>query len=456
MAHIYISDRRTFTRTMTARIAERIEARFGAQSVISGAAEAAHGEPSAASIEESLRLCSAVLVIIGGDWLDSRSADGARRLDDPTDPVRLEIETALRLHLALIPVLLDGTPLPAAGDLPESLQPLARATSLPVRSGYEFNRDIEQVLAAVERAFAADAARRAFEQRAATVAQAAAGSPTGAAAPTLSAVPSARRVRRGLAFLPRPLMVAIAAVVVLAVCAVLVFTGALHGGTGPLPGQPGSGISPAQATQTQFAWATQTVLASPRLPYFAAAPGPRCDPGFYPWQSRVGAVSFHGTITCAPDHTHVTGTLGCPTCGEGGFSYTVGSAITLPNPFTVSVQISHLGTDSNAFLELSLDELNNNGVEVLELDSPNAAYAYASLFDKGKVPAGSTTASASDTHTLSMTVHNSTVTFAIDGQQFGSRTEPQPLHVLVIVMTMQTKDSHGGGQVDFSNLSIHA
>jgi hypothetical protein len=36
----------------------------------------------------------------------------------------------------------------------------------------------------------------------------------------------------------------------------------------------------------------------------------------------------------------------------------------------------------------------------------------------------------------------------------GTRTEPQSLRVTIFDLVMQTKDSKGGGQVDFSNFSV--
>ena len=48
-------------------------------------------------IAQTLETCSVVLVVIGPAWLDVRSENGSRRLDDPRDDVRLEIATALRV-----------------------------------------------------------------------------------------------------------------------------------------------------------------------------------------------------------------------------------------------------------------------------------------------------------------------------------------------------------------------
>ena len=51
-------------------------------------------------ILESLGQCAVALVLIGREWLGAHTADGARRLDDSADVVR--IETAL--GLTVLPV----------------------------------------------------------------------------------------------------------------------------------------------------------------------------------------------------------------------------------------------------------------------------------------------------------------------------------------------------------------
>jgi hypothetical protein len=53
-------------------------------------------------------------------WLGGRrSEDGTRRLDDPDDFVRLELEAALARGIRVIPVLVDRAPLPRSDSLPE-------------------------------------------------------------------------------------------------------------------------------------------------------------------------------------------------------------------------------------------------------------------------------------------------------------------------------------------------
>lgn len=78
-------------------------------------------------IREAIDGCDVVLVLIGDNWMDTRPGTDIRRLDEPNDFVRLEIESALaNPRVTVIPVLVEGAQMPAATGLPESIQRLAR------------------------------------------------------------------------------------------------------------------------------------------------------------------------------------------------------------------------------------------------------------------------------------------------------------------------------------------
>src|SRR5215475_12942103 len=72
------------------------------------------GEEFQTAVSNRLTRCSTVLVLIGHQWLTIKSeAAEQRRLDEPNDPVRVEIELSLQQHgLNVIPVLLDEARLP--------------------------------------------------------------------------------------------------------------------------------------------------------------------------------------------------------------------------------------------------------------------------------------------------------------------------------------------------------
>jgi hypothetical protein len=68
--------------------------------------------------------CGVLLALIGPGWIDATDRTGRRRLDDPNDFVRVEISAALARGIPVVPILLDGTPLPEPGLLPDDINEL--------------------------------------------------------------------------------------------------------------------------------------------------------------------------------------------------------------------------------------------------------------------------------------------------------------------------------------------
>lgn len=75
-------------------------------------------------LRHELAEASVLLAVIGPGWLHACTPTGRRRLDEPDDWVRLEIEMALRRHLPVVPVLLEGAEVPPRRELPDSLSAL--------------------------------------------------------------------------------------------------------------------------------------------------------------------------------------------------------------------------------------------------------------------------------------------------------------------------------------------
>jgi hypothetical protein len=67
-----------------------------------------------------------LIAVIGQRWLNSSDEEGGRRIDHPEDSVRLEIATALKRNIRVIPVLVDGALMPRSSDLPDDLKLLVR------------------------------------------------------------------------------------------------------------------------------------------------------------------------------------------------------------------------------------------------------------------------------------------------------------------------------------------
>jgi len=106
-------------------VAQYLENRFGKSRVFIDIDRLRAGQKFPVVLESKLSECAVMLAVIGPGWLGARDQDtGARRLENPEDWVRLEIERALARDIPVIPVLVGGVALPAKRDLPPSLQPL--------------------------------------------------------------------------------------------------------------------------------------------------------------------------------------------------------------------------------------------------------------------------------------------------------------------------------------------
>lgn len=77
------------------------------------------------AIDQSVASCSVLLAVIGRDWLEAKDEAGQRRLDDPNDFVRVELASALRRDIPVVPVMVRSAKMPRADQLPEDLKELA-------------------------------------------------------------------------------------------------------------------------------------------------------------------------------------------------------------------------------------------------------------------------------------------------------------------------------------------
>jgi TonB family protein len=96
------------------------------------------------AIEQAVGSCEVLIVVIGREWLTVMDAAGQRRLDDPADFVRLELETALERKIRVIPVLVQDAPMPRVEELPPSLARLARRNAIEL-SDARWAYDVERL-----------------------------------------------------------------------------------------------------------------------------------------------------------------------------------------------------------------------------------------------------------------------------------------------------------------------
>ena len=150
MSGIFISYRREDSAPYAGRLYDRLSARFGAEVVFMDVDDIKPGANFVSLIDEKIGSCDALIAVMGKEWLSSKDKAGNLRLGDAEDFVRLEIATALRRNVLVIPTLVAGTSMPNAQDLPTPLAELAQRQAV-VLTDKDFSRDVDQLIEALEK-----------------------------------------------------------------------------------------------------------------------------------------------------------------------------------------------------------------------------------------------------------------------------------------------------------------
>jgi hypothetical protein len=111
------------------------------------------------AIRKSLESCAVLIAVIGKYWLTATDKEGKRRLDHSEDYVRLEIATALSRGVRVIPLLVEGVPMPPPSELPDDLRTLPQRMALKIRYD-RYRYDSKRLIDAVEEALGVTAKRK--------------------------------------------------------------------------------------------------------------------------------------------------------------------------------------------------------------------------------------------------------------------------------------------------------
>lgn len=156
MAEIFISYRREDTEHFTGRLRQSLVERFGESSVFLDRRSLLGGDDFAKVIEQQLAQCRAVIVVIGPHWLRAAGEDGRRRLEEPDDMVRLEVEQAMARgdNARVIPLLVDKAEPPSVRDLPPQLAGLMRLQCHRIDNDH-FEYDVGKLINTLEQQYGA-------------------------------------------------------------------------------------------------------------------------------------------------------------------------------------------------------------------------------------------------------------------------------------------------------------
>jgi len=142
---IYLSYRRGDADAFASQLAARLENQFGHDNIVRDVDRLNLRTASRlVLVNEVLDTCTHMVIVIGPGWRGNEQLN----LDSARDPVRIELEAALKkTGLSLLPLLVDGAAMPRTQDLPASLVALAGLS--PAYSGADFEAGLRHLSAII-------------------------------------------------------------------------------------------------------------------------------------------------------------------------------------------------------------------------------------------------------------------------------------------------------------------
>jgi len=142
---IFISYRRTDTADFTVALYNQLLDYFREDMIFKDINTIQPGQQFAEVLEAALDSCAVVLVVIGPGWVGKES----NRLMEEGDWVRQEIAVALQRNLRVVPILVNGTKMPAKDQLPPDLHGLTKRQAHPI-DNQRFEYDVERLCLAIK------------------------------------------------------------------------------------------------------------------------------------------------------------------------------------------------------------------------------------------------------------------------------------------------------------------
>ena len=137
------------------RIFDRLVSHCGTETVFMDIENIPFGTNFRRHIDDALSDCDVLVAVVGPQWLGSRQK-GSPRIYEKNDPVRVEIQTALRRGITIVPVLVEGAKMPTERELPRGLKQFSLLNALEVASGRDFNVHVERLVSSAKELVGSD------------------------------------------------------------------------------------------------------------------------------------------------------------------------------------------------------------------------------------------------------------------------------------------------------------
>ena len=140
---VFISYRREDCQGTADHLHEKLEGHFGSENVFYDVDSIPIGRNFAEYLDEQVSRCDVLLA--------AKDENGAHRLQDENDFVRIEITSALkRDNIMVVPVLVEGAKIPKTSALPPRMEELSLLNAAYVRPDRDFRHDVNDLIKALE------------------------------------------------------------------------------------------------------------------------------------------------------------------------------------------------------------------------------------------------------------------------------------------------------------------
>lgn len=149
--NVFICYRRDDAEGYAGRLYDRLNSRFPGR-IFMDVTGISPGADFTRVIQERVGACSALVAVIGKEWLTMADEASHRRLFREDDYVRHEIATALKRNIAVFPVLVRDARMPTAESLPPDIATLSFRNATEIRDT-DFDHDVARLIEALELVF---------------------------------------------------------------------------------------------------------------------------------------------------------------------------------------------------------------------------------------------------------------------------------------------------------------
>lgn len=151
---IFISYRRADSKYVVDRIRDRLIEAYDEDAIFRDLESIPLGKNFSDVLKEATTNCDVMLVVIGPQWADITDDQGNKRLFEPHDYTRLEVEAGLANEkILVIPILVMNARMPSLEEIPESLADLRFRNALSIRNDPDFTPDMQRLIQGINEQF---------------------------------------------------------------------------------------------------------------------------------------------------------------------------------------------------------------------------------------------------------------------------------------------------------------